>query len=325
MSKKNNENKKDNKYNAENEIIIGVTAKPKQKVRVENNKTTRTNTKVNKTKSTNNRINKNLKANIKSKELTKENQIKKINRNRIRISILLILFIAICGTIYYLTTPIFNVASIDVYGNSKNSVDTYISLSEINLNETNIFAFTNTSIEKRLKENSYVEKVKIEKKFPNKVELHITERNVDYIASYLNSYAYLNNQGYLLEINKEEKDVLIIEGLKLENSNIEEGKRLSKEDLTKLDTVLKITNYLKYNSVESRLTKVNVADTNNYILEFVDEDKIAYIGDSTSITEKMTAVTKILEVEKGKKGKIHANEQLLKKNRIYFSEEKKGD
>ena len=42
----NKKNKKDNKYNAENEIIIGVTTKPKEKVRVENKKATRTNTKV---------------------------------------------------------------------------------------------------------------------------------------------------------------------------------------------------------------------------------------------------------------------------------------
>ena len=41
--------KKDNKYNAENEIIIGVTTKPKEKVRVER-KSTRTNVKSNKIK-----------------------------------------------------------------------------------------------------------------------------------------------------------------------------------------------------------------------------------------------------------------------------------
>ena len=51
-SKKNKNLKDDNKYNAENEIIIGVTTKPKEKVRVEK-KTTRTNPKNNKSKTSN--------------------------------------------------------------------------------------------------------------------------------------------------------------------------------------------------------------------------------------------------------------------------------
>ena len=228
---------------------------------------------------------------------------------------------AICGTIYYLTTPVFNVANINVYGNTKNSADTYISLSEININETNIFAFTNSSVIKKIKQNPYVEEVIIERKLPNILELYITERTVDYQINYLNSYVYLNNQGYILELNEEKQDVLIIDGLTSLSDNIQEGQRLSNEDLIKLDTILKVTNYLKYNSIQSKLTKIDANDEENYILEFGKEEKKAYIGDSSSITEKMTAVAKVLEAEEGKKGKIYADEEALKRNRVYFREE----
>ena len=333
--KDNKKNKKDTKYNADNEIIIGVTTKPKENVRVEKKKTTRTNVKTSNKKSTNknnvkkNVANKNTKTNSKiktnKKELPKEQQIKKLNVKKIIISIAIVLFIAICGTIYYLTTPVFNIASILVYGNEKNSVDTYISLSGLNITETNIFAFTNGNVEKKIKENAYVEEIKIERKLPNIVELHITERTVDYKINYLNSYVYLNNQGYILEISEEEKDVLTIDGLTSLSDNIEVGQRLSNEDLIKLDTILKVTNYIKYNSVESKLTKVDATNEKNYILEFAEENKIAYIGDSSSITEKMTAVAKVLEAEKGKKGEIYANEEVLKKNRVYFKEEYEED
>ena len=71
-----------------------------------------------------------------------------------------------------------------------------------------------------------------------------------------------------------------------------------------------------------KLTKVDVNDILNYILEFKEEKKVAYIGDSSNITEKMTAVVKILEAEDGKKGNIYADEDALKRNRIYFSEKK---
>ena len=328
--KDNKKNKKDTKYNADNEIIIGVTTKPKEKVRVNKKKVTRTNVKSSKnTKSTNSNIkkgtsNKNTKTNLNVKinrnDISKEKQIKKLNKKKVIISIIIVFFMIICGTIYYLTTPVFNIANIKVYGSNINSIDTYISLSGININQTNIFAVTNGSIVNRIKQNPYVENVSIEKKLPNIVELHITERSVDYQINYLNSYIYLNNQGYILEINEEKNDVLFIEGLSSTNGSLKIGQRLINKDLIKLDTILRVTNYLKYNNVESKLTKVNVTDEENYILEFAEEGKIAYIGDASSITEKKTAVSKILEVEKSNKGKIYANEELLKKNRVYFSE-----
>ena len=101
--------------------------------------------------------------------------------------------------------------------------------------------------------------------------------------------------------------------------------RISNEDLIKLDTILKVTNYLKYNSIVSKLTKIDATDEENYVLEFAKEEKVAYIGNSLSITEKMAAVVRILDAEKGKKGKIYADEDALKRNRVYFREENKED
>ena len=322
----NKKNKKDTKYNAENEIIIGVTTKPKEKVRVEK-KATRTNNK-NKEINKNNKSKdkKNTKGSARSKKKSTDNktktevEIKIINRRRILISTIVLLFLVLCGTIYYLTTPVFNITSIAVYGNEKISTDTYISLSKININETNIFAFTKTSIESRIRENPYVDKVEIKRKLPNQLELYITERKVDYQINYADTYMYLNNQGYLLEINEEKQDVPMIKGLKALESDIKVGQRLGNEDLIKLDIVVKIVNYIKYNNVESKLTSINVSDASNYTLNFDDEGKIAYLGDSSSITEKMTAVANILKAEKGKKGEIHATENELKRNRVYFSE-----
>ena len=320
------ENKENEKYNADNEIIIGVTTKPKEKMRVEK-KTTRTSNKkreINSNKKIRN--SKNTKKNTENKKKSINNktkteaEIKKINRKKILISTVVLLFLIICGTIYYLTTPVFNVSNIIVYGNDRNSIDTYISLSKININETNIFAFTKTGIENKLKENPYVEKVEIKRKLPNELELYITERKINYQISYSNSYIYLNNQGYILEINEDKKEVPIIKGISTIENNIRVGQRLGNEDLVKLDTVLRIVNYIKYNNIESKLTSIDVTDISNYTINFSEEGKIVYLGDSSSITEKMTLVANILKAEEGKKGEIHATENELKRNRVYFSE-----
>ena len=52
-----------------------------------------------------------------------------------------------------MTTPRFYISDIEVEGNNKNSSETYISLSKIELNNTNIFAISKNSIIKNIKEN----------------------------------------------------------------------------------------------------------------------------------------------------------------------------
>ena len=134
MSKENKKNKKKNKQdNRENEIIIGVTTS-KEKVRVEK-KSTRTKTKPTqpKTKSSSNDKKKNSnqkntsKKQVHKSKIVDNTEIKKINRKKVIVSLIILFLIAIGGTIYYLTTPVFNVSNIEVYGYEKNSVDTYIS------------------------------------------------------------------------------------------------------------------------------------------------------------------------------------------------------
>lgn len=321
----NKKNKKDNKYNAENEIIIGVTTKPKEKVRVDNKKTTRTNpsknkkVKTNNTKNVNSKNKKNVqavkskthkKSNNKShrKEITKEEQIRKLNSKKIIISIVILLFIALGGTIYYLTTPVFNIANIEVYGNEKNSTETYISLSKINLGTTNIFAITNNGVGKNIKENSYVKEVEMKRKLPNTIQLYITERKVAYQIEYTSQYIYIDDQGYILEISEDKKDVPVIKGFSTVKENI--GQRLKEEDLIKLNVVAKFINYCKYNTIENKLTDIDVTDNTNYIMYFKEDKKTVYLGDASNLSERLSLLKTILNNEKNKEIEIFMNGNL---------------
>lgn len=332
----NKKNKKDNKYDADNEIIIGVTTKPKEKVRVEKKKSTRTNTKPTQKKNTkvsNNakskntlneksiqnksvKNNKTVKVNVKNtkvnkgtkkQEITKEEKIKKINIKRIIISIGIVLFIALGGTIYYLTTPVFNISSIEVYGNEKNTVDTYISLSKINIGNTNIFAITENSIRKNIKENAYVEDVSLERKLPNTVQIYITERKVSYQIDYSGTYIFLDKQGHILELNEEKKDVPVVKGLSTIKGNIQVGQRLIEEDLIKLNTIAKFINYCEYNTIENKITSIDVEDSSNYIVKFAKDKKTVYLGDASNLSERLSMLKTILKNEKNKEIEIFMN------------------
>lgn len=319
----NKKNKKDNKYNAENEIIIGVTTKPKETVRVEKKKTTRTNPSKNKKVKTNDKKNvnpknkKNVQATknktnkkVHKKEITKEEQIRKLNSKKIIISIIVLLFIALGGTIYYLTTPVFNIANVEVYGNEKNSIETYISLSKINLGTTNIFAITNNSVGKNIKENSYVKEVEMKRKLPNTIQLYITEREVAYQIEYTGKYIYLDNQGYILEISEDKKDVPTIKGFSTLKGNINVGQRLIDEDLIKLNVVAKFINYCKYNTIENKLTDIDVTEDTNYTMYFKEDKKTVYLGDASNLSERLSLLKTILNNEKNKEIEIFMNGNL---------------
>lgn len=347
----NKKNKNDNKYNAENEIIIGVTTKPKEKVRVEKTKATRTNTKSNKkkndklknnknSKSINNKniqnkkkvqannitVKKNVNKKVHNKDISKDEQIKRINTKKIIISIVILFIIALGGTIYYLTTPVFNIANIEVYGNEKNSPETYISLSKINIGTTNIFAVNNIGISKNLKENAYVEEVKIERKFPNTIELHITEREVSYQIKYSDRYIFLDSQGYILEISEEKKEVPMIEGFSTIKGNINVGQRLLEEDLIKLNVVAKFINHCKYNTIENKITDIDVSEDTNYIVYFKQDKKTVYLGDASNLSERLSLLKTILNNEKDKEIEIFMNGNLNEDEVfIRYVEKKKGD
>ena len=244
----------------------------------------------------------------------------KINRKKVFISLFILLIIVIAGIIYFLTTPMFNITNIEVTGNEKNSVDTYVSLTKIELNSTNIFEVTKNKITKNIKENPYVESVQIKRKLPSTLEIVITEREVSYQAEYNDNYIYLDKQGYVLELNEKRKDTIIIEGLETTKGAIAEGQRLNNDDLLKLDTVLKLVNCCKYNSIQNEITSINVSDTNNYTIKFDNGEKTAYLGNNTKLNEKVLSLKQVLEKEEGNKGEIFVDENALERNRVYFKQ-----
>lgn len=319
---RNRKKQQEEKYNADNEIIIGVTTKPKE-VRVDKKKSARTKPVKNNIKRTSNKkssnkvINQNNKKKKNEKVLTKEQEINKINRKKIAISFCIVLVIAIAGIIYFLTTPTFNISNIEVNGNNKNSVETYISLTKIDLSSTNIFAVTKTGIAKNIKENPYVESVEVKRKLPNIIQINIKEREVAYQASYNDEYIYIDKQGYILEINNEKKNVTKIIGLSTTKESLNEGQRLNNGDLLKLDTVLKIVNYCNYNSIDNTISSIDVSDISNYIINFDKDGQIAYLGDATNLSERILWLKTILEKEKGNKGEIFINGN-LNDSKVYF-------
>lgn len=237
----------------------------------------------------------------------KQAKILKKQKKRKRIlKILSLLILVIAGIVFALVSPIFNIKEITVKNNSQIPEETIISLSKLQEGE-NIFKLNKNHIKKEIKTNPYIKNVTIERKIPNKVVINIEERVRTFNIENLNGYAYINNQGYILEIAEEKADLPVIKGTSTAQEQIVERNRLNDQDLEKLETVIQIINICKDYEIDTKITSIDISDKNNYIVYMEGEKKTIYLGDSSNLSNKMLYVPAILQENLEKEGTIYVN------------------
>ena len=258
----------------------------------------------------------------KKKEFTKKQR----KRNRLikrikKVVKLVILLGIIIGAIVFATcSPIFNITNIEVLNNNRVSSETIISLSGINTNE-NIFRFIATKAINNIKQNAYIENVKIRRVLPNKVEIEVMEREPIFSIPVLGEFAYMSTQGYILEIAQNELSLPIIYGLKTTEEDITAGNRITEEDLVSLETILRIMSAMNDSGLSQKVTSIDISNENDYSIYMQEERKTVHLGDGSNLSNKMLYIMAILEEEKDVAGEIFANGDLNSDFRVYFKEE----
>lgn len=255
------------------------------------------------------------------KKITKQERKRKKRNRRIKFVLKTVLFfgIIIGGTVFAMTSPIFDIKNIEVSNNNIISAETIISLSGLST-ENNIFQYKRTEVIKNIEENSYIESAKVQRKLPNTVKIEVEERTPKYSVDYLGKYAYINTQGYVLEISEDSKGLPIIQGSATEEGDVVPNNRLCNEDLEKLEDVIKIMDVAKENGIESKVTSIDISNKNDYSIYLEEEKKKVHLGDNSNLSNKMLYVVAIIEQEQGKEGEIFVNGDLNNKFKPYFRE-----
>ena len=268
---------------------------------------------------TKNKKKKSSKKTKKKRVLSAEEQekIKKRRQRKLKIAkysfLTLCVLAAIIGT---MTSPLFNIKQITVSGNEKITENEVISLSGITLNE-NIFKTIISKSEDKILENPYIKSVKIKRKLPTNIEIIIEERKTNFMLEYGSGYVYINNQGYILEVSSEKLNVPILQGAETDTENFTPGNRLCTEDLKKMDTVIKIMDAANNNDIGSLITRIDIQNSENYMIQFEGEGKVAYLGDATDLSTKMLTIKAILERETGIEGEIFVDMDLKTNNPVF--------
>lgn len=307
---KKKEKDEDTSFNFENEIVIGVTKIPKKK---ENKNTSKTNKKL-RNKSANNRKGADKKSAPKNKKKKKETKKKRIIKKILKWTTLIIVLLV--ALVFFLMSPLFNVTEITVLGNNGVSEETITSLSQIEIG-ANIYKTSKEIIKKRIKENAYIENVEVRRKLPNRIELEVKERKTSYMLEYAGSFIYINNQGYILELSNEKLEVPIIEGYTTNIEELQAGNRLNKEDLTRLEMILKIMESKESNEILEKINRINIEDKQNYTLKMEEEKKIVYLGNASNLSSRMLYLKAVLEDTKGLTGEIFISGDLVKEKAFF--------
>lgn len=253
-----------------------------------------------------------------AKIMRRKKKIKKI----IKWTTLLLLIVG--GIIFALVSPIFNINEIQVINNNQISTETIMSLSQLQIGQ-NIFKFKSSQVRKDIKTNPYVESVKVQRKIPNRIEITIKERQKNYNVEFLNGYAYINNQGYILEISEQKLDLPVIQGVSTDQNQIVAGNRLNAGDLVKLETVIQIMNICKNYELEGKISSVDIKNRDNYILYLEEEKKTINLGDESNLSNKMLYVSTILKENEGKEGTIYVNGDINNNFKPRFREKVLGE
>lgn len=292
IKKQNSQKKVENQFDYDNEMVIKMTNKNNQKKEEQN----------------------------KQKMSKKQRQIlKKKKRIKRMLKFTALLMIIIAEIIFALVSPIFNIQEIEVSDNEQINTETIISLSQLNLGQ-NIFKFNKNKVNKNIKTNAYIESVEIKRKLPNKVQIQIEERKKEYNVEFLNGYAYINNQGYILQISEERQALPTIQGISTPDEQIVEGNRLNSEDLEKLEVIIQIMNICKNYELDSKVTNIDISKKDEYTLYLEEEKKTIYLGDKNNLSNKMLYVQVIIEENRGKEGEIFVNGDLNNNFKPRFKE-----
>lgn len=287
---KKNNNSKNETIDLDNEIIIGLRPQKQEPKKKTTKKIT--------TKKTS----------TKKKKINKGTQKKKlVNKKKNNIlkwtSLFIILLVVLA---LFLLSDLFNIKTIKVEQNNIISEEEIINLSGLQIDE-NMFKFLKGKIKDNIKTNPYIKEVQIKRNLDGTVTIQVEERVATFLLKTEDKYAYIDNQGYILEIVSKADKLTEITGFTAQN--IVPGERLIVEDLEKLDTVIKIMEAAQNKNLEKSITTIDISDKTNYLITMKNEKKVIHFGDSSNINDKFLYIEALLKDTKNEEGEIFLNKK----------------
>lgn len=234
----------------------------------------------------------------KSGQASKTNNKNKRNKRKKALFVVLLIFIIALAIYLLFFSGLFNIKEITVENNSRVSSQDIISMSGLEIGK-NMFR---PHVKEKVKSNAYIKDVKIIRKINGEVVIKVEEREPTYMIRFEEKYAYINNQGYILEIN--ENPISVPEIIGYSEIEMKPGDRLQVNDLEKLNVVIQIMDTAANKGMKDIIEKIDISNANDFFLEIPSESKTIEFGDGSDVRYKLDWVEEILTKTKGEEGTI---------------------
>lgn len=210
--------------------------------------------------------------------------------------------IALC-VILLMLCPWFNIRQKNVIGNENVSSEEILSQAGLNGDNVNLFAFNRLKAVKNLKNNPYIESVKISKKLPNIINITVNERKIRGYVQYLKQYLYIDDDGLVIDVEDSYKQPRpIVVGLDFDTFTL--GEKLPVDDESAFNTIVELSKLMTKQELLETIIKVDVSDTEN--IKLYVNNMIVYFGDIENGSEKLAELKEIVKkIPKEDKGFLH--------------------
>ncbi|NLB82182.1 MAG: FtsQ-type POTRA domain-containing protein [Clostridiaceae bacterium] len=183
---------------------------------------------------------------------------KRIRRNRLKRRILFFAFLLFCVVLFFHLAPIFNVKEIRCTESGIVSKEEIITASTISY-DYNIFRTSLKKAKKKIESIPYIENAVIKRKFPNIIEIKVTECEVCACVPLNEGYIYIDKECKMLEYSNVAK-----EGLPIVHSTgaitFEAGNKLQCDVVEKTDVLKELFKSLSENNLLGLINLVDIPD-----------------------------------------------------------------
>ncbi|MBQ6999360.1 MAG: FtsQ-type POTRA domain-containing protein [Clostridia bacterium] len=226
----------------------------------------------------------------------------KIKKQRTSSKAVVIACVCVAVFVLLLLSPIFNISEITVVGNDRLDAEAVIKASGITVG-TNVFKVNTAKSEKQLSTMAFVDKVNVMRKFPAKIEIHVTEsKEIAYIF-FIGNYVGIDETGKILEIKPKDAqlELPIILGTNVTEFGM--GNQIKIDDSAKQEAIFQILKQININEMQALIKNIDVADLED-IKFFTAAESTVNIGTMDDIIYKISFLKKILEEPGDKRGAV---------------------
>lgn len=177
---------------------------------------------------------------------------------------LLILLILCTGAWFAAHIPYFNVEGIAVMGNEEIKDEEVIKLSGIKVGES-IFDVHPLWVKHKVKQNLYIDKVKVDRHFPTEVEITITEKTAMAQFPMGQKFVVTDIDGSVIEVAKEEKKATLIENITVKSATRKEKVQVKEE--AALEKALTLITTAKENDLYFKKLDIDGKDVKAYVFD----------------------------------------------------------